>query len=128
MLNRNDRSALRRNRNAVSWLCLLCIILSVWIKILYGDISEFSNNNNSIRIELDSTQALCNNRRFIIDSLMSVINHKNVDTSKTSTEPKKESTFVKVKVDSVKKDVRTKVDSIRPSRKDTILKDTLKLN
>lgn len=82
MLNRNDRNALKRNRNAVSWLCLLCIILFIWIKIIYGDINTYSTNNNELRFNLDETQKICIDRKKTIDSLIMVINYKQVDTPK----------------------------------------------
>jgi hypothetical protein len=119
MLNRNDRIALKRNRNAVSWLCVLCLALLLWIKMLYGDVESFSNNNNSIRYELDSAMKLSEIRKNKIDSLMSVINYKQVDTPKVEIKPYK----------IVKKDSLTitkqRVDSVKPDKKDTILKDSL---
>ena len=33
MLNRNDRKALRRNRSAVSWLCVLLLFLVVYVSL-----------------------------------------------------------------------------------------------
>jgi hypothetical protein len=116
MLNRNDRNALKRNRNAVSWLCLLCVILFVWVKLIYGDINTYSTNNNELRYNLDECQKLCIDRKKTIDSLLSVINYKPVDTPKlvvkTYKPIKKDSSIIKVKVDSSKAEI--------------ILKDTVK--
>jgi len=119
MLNRNDRNALKRNRNAVSWLCLLCIILFIWIKIIYGDIESYSINNNEIRYELNSCQKMCISRKKTIDSLINVINYKPIDTQKVVAKIykpiKKDSLIIKAKLDTSKSEV-----------KDIILKDTIK--
>jgi hypothetical protein len=116
MLNINDRKALKRNRNGVSWLTFLCIILLIWIKVIYGDIETYSNNNSELRYELNEAQKLCIDRKKTIDSLMNVINYKPIDTPnlvvKTYKPIKKDSLIVKPKVDSSKTDI--------------ILKDTIK--
>jgi hypothetical protein len=118
MLNRNDRTDLRRNRNAVSWLCVLCIILFVWIKVIYGDINTYSTNNNEIRFNLEETQKLCIDRKKTIDSLLSVINYKPVDTPKlVVVKP-----YKPVKKDSLVTKDKAKIDS---SKVEIILKDTL---
>jgi hypothetical protein len=117
MLNINDRRALKRNRNAVSWLCFLCIILLIWIKMIYGNIDTYSTNNNEIRFNLEETQKLCIDRKRVIDSLMNVINYKTIDTPKL---------VVKTPYKPVKKDsliIKAKVDS---SKTEIILKDTVK--
>ena len=118
MLNRNDRIALRRNRNAVTWLITLCLLLGFWIKMLYSDIETYSNNNNEIRYHLDETQKLCIDRKKIIDSLMNVINYKQVDT------PKVVKTYKPIKKDSLI--VKDKIDTSKSQVKDIILKDTIK--
>ena len=117
MLNRNDRNALKRNRNAVSWLCLLCIILFIWIKIIYGDINTYSTNNNELRFNLDETQKLCIDRKKTIDSLIMVINYKQVDTPKIVVK-----TYKPVKKDSLITKPKVKVDS---SKVEIIFKDTI---
>lgn len=117
MLNRRDRTALRRNRSAVSWLCILSVILAVWIKNLYSDISFLRTDYETTSIELDEAQKECNRRKNTIDSLIAVINHKD-----TTVEVKKSYKIV------TRKDTIThKIDSIKPLKKDTnFLKDTLK--
>ena len=117
MLNRNDRNALKRNRNAVSWLCLLCIILFIWIKIIYGDINTYSTNNNELRFNLDETQKLCIDRKKTIDSLIMIINYKQVDTPKIVVK-----TYKSVKKDSLITKPKVKVDS---SKVEIIFKDTI---
>ena len=117
MLNRNDRKALRRNRSAVSWLCVLVLVLGVWIKNLYSDVSFVETDNFSITKELDETQRECEKRQNKIDSLIAVINHKDtavVDIKKTYKPIVRKDTTIH------------KVDSIRTLKKDTILKDTIK--
>jgi predicted Holliday junction resolvase-like endonuclease len=117
MLNRNDRRALRRNRSGVSWLCILVIILAVWIRNLYGDISFIETDYENTTRELTETQKECEKRKTKIDSLIAVINHK--DTLVEITKPYKPS---------VRKDTTVpRIDSIKPLKKDTnFLKDTLK--
>jgi hypothetical protein len=119
MLNRNDRNALKRNRNAVSWLCLLCIILFIWIKIIYGDIVAYSNNNNELRYDLDACQKLCTDRKKTIDSLLNVINYKSIDTQKVVVK-----TYKPIKKDSLL--IKAKVDTSKSELKNMILKDTIK--
>lgn len=116
MLNINDRKALKRNRNGVSWLTFLCVILFIWIKVIYGNIETYSNNNNELRYELEEAQKLCINRKKVIDSLVSVINYKHVDTIKSVVK-----TYKPIKKDSLI--IKAKVDS---SKADIILKDTVK--
>lgn len=118
MLNRNDRKALKRNRNGVSWLSILCIVLFVWIKMIYGDIDTYSTNNSELRFNLDETQKLCISRKKTIDSLINVINYKQVDT------PKVVKTYKPIKKDSLL--IKPKVDTSKTISKDLILKDTLK--
>jgi hypothetical protein len=116
MLNRNDRKALRRNRNAVSWLCVLLLFLVVWIKNLYSDINFVETDYNILNIELDETKRECERRKNKIDSLTAIINHRD-----TVSEIKKSYKPV------VRKDTTShKVDSIKPLKEDTILKDTIK--
>ena len=116
MLNRNDRKSLRRNRSAVSWLCILSVILAVWIRNLYSDISFLRTDYDTTSVELDEAQKECNKRKNTIDSLTAVINHK--DTSVEVIKPYKPV---------VRKDITVpRIDSIKPLKKDTnFLKDTL---
>ena len=123
MLNRNDRNALKRNRNAVSWLVFLCIALGIWIKTLYSDIGYMSSINQENRTTLIESQRVCQQRQRTIDSLLSVINYKPVDTAKSAIKP-----YKVVKKDSLKVDTTTKQTiSVKPTKNDTILKDSLKL-
>jgi hypothetical protein len=114
MLNRNDRKALRRNRSAVSWLCVLVLVLVIWIKNLYGDIDFFQSDYNATTGELSEIQKESQIRKNKIDSLINIINHKDtvVEVKNTYKAP-------------VRKDTTThKIDSIKPLKKD-ILKDTV---
>jgi hypothetical protein len=117
MLNRNDRRALRRNRSGVSWLCILVIILAVWIRNLYSDISFLRTDYDTTSVYLDEAQKECNKRKNTIDSLIAIINHK--DTLVDVIKPYKPA---------VRKDTTVpRIDSIKPLKKDTnFLKDTLK--
>ena len=117
MLNRRDRTALRRNRSAVSWLCILSVILAVWVRNLYSDISFIRTDYETTVVELQETQKECNKRKNTIDSLITVINHKDtlVEITKTYKPAVRKDTTV------------PRIDSIKPLKKDTnFLKDTLK--
>ena len=118
MLNRNDRIALRRNRNAVTWLITLCLLLGFWIKMLYSDIDTLSYNRAINTQELKDAQKICIDRRKTIDSLTSVINYKQVDT------PKVVKTYKPIKKDSLI--TKAKVDTSKSESKDIILKDTIR--
>ena len=80
MLNRNDRVSLRRNRSAVSWLCILCIFLIIWIINLKRDISDQEYDYRILSVELNEFQVLCNRKNKNIDSLNSIIKFKQIDT------------------------------------------------
>lgn len=115
MLNRNDRSALKRNRSAVSWLCLLCLVLLVWIKLLYNEMSTFSNNVKTLKYDLETSHKLYIDSEKAIDSLVGLVNYKPIDTPKIATKPYK----------SLNKDsliTKSKSDSIKLEKKDTISK------
>ncbi len=118
MLNRNDRKALRRNRSAVSWLCVLLLFLVIWIKNLYSDISFVENDNNIIKIELDEVKRECESHKSKIDSLTAIINQK--DTGVISEVKKSYKPIVR------KDTTGHKVDSIKPLKEENILKDTIK--
>jgi hypothetical protein len=118
MLNRNDRKALRRNRSAVSWLCVLLLFLVVWIKNLYSDIRFVETDYNILNIELDEAKRECEKRKNKIDSLTAIINHK--DTSVISEIKKSYKPIVR------KDTTGHKVDSIKPLKEENILKDTIK--
>jgi peptidoglycan hydrolase CwlO-like protein len=113
MLNRNDRKSLRRNRSAVSWLCVLSIILVVWIRNLYSDMSFVKDDYNDVIRELSEKRKEIDRVNNKIDSLTKIINYKD-----TSVEIKKSyiPTVRKEKIDTTVKIVK----------KDTLLKDSLK--
>ena len=114
MLNRNDRVSLRRNRSAVSWLCILCIFLIIWIINLKRDISDQEYDYKILSIELNDVQVLCNRKNKNIDSLNSIINFKPIDTPII-----KKATHVSV---TIKKDTMDR----RIDTNNVILKDTVK--
>jgi hypothetical protein len=117
MLNRNDRSALRRNRSAVSWLCLLSIILAVWLVTSIRENTSQREDYTILLTEMSDIQRLNDRRGKMIDSLVKVINYKPIDTPvfiKPYKPIKKDTSIVNQKTDSTK------------SIKEFILKDTLK--
>ena len=72
MLNRNDKRALRRNRSAVSWLCILVIILAVWLRNLYSDIDYARFERDGAFYDLNESQMELSRSRKKIDSLYKV--------------------------------------------------------
>jgi peptidoglycan hydrolase CwlO-like protein len=113
MLNRNDRKSLRRNRSAVSWLCVLSIILIVWIRNLYSDMSFAKEDYNDVVRELSEKQKEIDRGNNKIDSLTKIINYKD-----TSVEVKKPY------IPTVRKEI---IDTtVKIVKKDTLLKDSIK--
>lgn len=117
MLNRNDRIALRRNRSAVSWLCLTIILLVVWIFNLKHDVNYEKDNHSMLLSEFADYQKTCSEKDRKIDSLIKIINYKPVDTSTNK------KVYKPVPVTVIKKDTSDrKVDT----NKRIILEDTIK--
>ena len=120
MLNRNDRIALRRNRSAVSWLILLALILIVWLVTSIREVNSQREDYTILLTEITDVQSLNERKGRIIDSLVKVINYKQVDT------PVIKKPVLKLPVKKDTSIVYHKVDSTKSVKKDFILKDTLK--
>ena len=120
MLNRNDRVALRRNRNAVSWLVLISIVLTIWLITAIRDDDYQREDYKILLIEMNNVQELSERKSRIIDSLIKVISYKQIDTPVVKKIPYK----LPVKKDTSV--VYQKSDSSKSIKKDFILKDTLK--
>lgn len=118
MLNRNDRNSLRRNRNAVSWLVIFCFGLGFWVKMLYSDIEALTYNRDLNTQELKDAHEISIDRKNKIDSLISIINYKPIDTPKLVVKP-----YKPIKKDSLL--IKPKVDTSNAVSKDIILKDTI---
>jgi hypothetical protein len=73
MLNRNDRVALRRNRAAVSWLCFLLFVLTIWIVNLYKDKNFIKNESEVILFQMSDYQNTIISKNKTIDSLNKLI-------------------------------------------------------
>lgn len=119
MLNRNDRVALKRNRSAVSWLVLLSIVLAVWLITSIKDVATQREDYKILLIEMTDIQSLSEKRAKMIDSLVKVINYKQIDTpvvTKAYKSPVKKDTSI----------VHQKLDSTKSVNKFIILKDSLK--
>ena len=115
MLNRNDRVSLRRNRAAVSWLSILVFIMGIWIINLYRDRSGLYNDIDYGISSLKDHQEIIKSKNKTIDSLNSEIfkltqvkkdsfveNRPRTITPRTIV--KKDTNFVKLETDTVKKD------------------------
>ena len=116
MLNRNDKRALRRNRSAVSWLCILVIILSVWLRNLYSDIDYARFERDGAFYDLNESEMELNKSRKKIDSLYKVINYK--DTIPVVKKVQKSST----KKDTISYKSDTTLKSLK--KENIILKDS----
>ena len=94
MLNRNDRIALRRNRAAVSWLCLISLLLVIWIISIYSNTRYLQSDLEMHSEQLKNAEIDIELKTKKIDSLSKVIfNLQNPpkDTIKPVTfKPKKE--------------------------------------
>lgn len=115
MLNRNDRVALRRNRAAVSWLCFILFIFIIWIVNLYKDKSHINDEAEINLSQMTEYQNVIISKNKTIDSLNSVIlkftqvkkdtiEIKQVRQLPKVKESKKDSSFVKLNPDTIKKD------------------------
>jgi hypothetical protein len=116
-MTRQERRLLNKSRQTTSWLVFLCILLGVWIKFKYDDVSYVKMNMESLSHELDDYQKLNKKLNLKLDSFNRASIVKVIDTPsiiKPIYKPKP------VKIDTV-----IPKDSIKPGKKD-ILKDTLK--
>lgn len=118
MLNRNDRVALKRNRNAVTLLFILCIFLLFWIKSLYSDIDHIQYEKDSLNQDFYKLEQVSKIRKKEIDSLITKLNYK----EPSDTTPKK---FYKPVVD--KSSVGLIKQTTMP-KIDTVSEDSLKSN
>lgn len=115
-ISRYDRKFLRRNRSAVSWLSILCVILAIWLNNLYSDIDNIRYDNLSIKYDLEEYKKISIEKSKKIDSLIKVLNKPNI-------EPVDKKIYKPV----IKKDTTYhRVDSVKTIKKDTILKDSVK--
>lgn len=116
-MTRQERRLLNRTRQSVSWLVVLCIVLGVWLKNKYGDVSYAEMEKETAVLELLECQKDNNKLTLKLDSFNRV-SIKQVDTTPI-VKP------VVYKPKSIKIDTII-TDSIKPIRKDTLKKDTIK--
>lgn len=116
-MTRQERRLLNRTRQSVSWLAILCIILGVWLNNKYGDVSYVEMEKKVAVEELLECQKINNKLTLKLDSINRA-SIKPVDTT-----PVIKPVIYKPKP--IKIDTAI-IDSIKPVKKDTIKKDTIK--
>ena len=116
-MTRQERRLLNRTRQSVSWLVILCIILGVWLNNKYGDVSYAEMEKKVAIEELLECQKTNNKLNLKLDSINRA-SIKPVDTT-----PVIKPVIYKPKP--IKIDTAI-IDSIKPVKKDTIKKDTIK--
>jgi hypothetical protein len=78
MLNRDEIKINKILRRVSSILSILLIFLIVWIKNLYTDIYFIEMENSNIDRELIGIQKECDMKERKIDSLIGIINYKDI--------------------------------------------------
>ena len=116
-MTRQERRLLNRTRQSASWLCILCIILGVWLKTKYSDVSYVESEKENALLDLLECQKINNSLTLKLDSFNRA-SIKPVDTTPVI-KP------VVYKPKPIKIDTAI-VDSIKPVKKDTLKKDTIK--
>lgn len=114
-MTRQERRLLNKSRQTSSWLFAICIILGIWVKYKYDDVSCVRMDLELLTHEVDEYQKVNKNLNLKLDSFSRSSVVKVIDTPsiiKPIYKPK-----------SVKIDTVTPKDSVK---KDIILKDTLK--
>jgi len=110
-MTRQERRLLNRTRQTVSWLCVLCITLVVWLKTKYIDVSHVESGKEYVVNELLECQKINNTLTLKLDSFNRA-SIKPVDTT-----PDVKAVIYKPK--SIKIDTII-VDSINSIKKDSI--------
>jgi folate-dependent tRNA-U54 methylase TrmFO/GidA len=71
-MNRQERRLLNKTRRTFSWIALLCIVLCIWLKYKYDDVSYIKMDMESTLIELEEVREINKNLNKKIDSLISI--------------------------------------------------------
>ena len=116
-MTRQERRLLNRTRQTASWMCILCIILGVWLKTKYSDVSYAESEKENAILDLLECQKTNNKLTLKLDSFNRA-SIKPIDTTPVI-KP------VVYKPKPIKIDTAI-VDSIKPVKKDTLKKDTIK--
>lgn len=110
-MTRQERRLLNSTRQTVSWLCVFCIILGVWLKNKYSDVSYAETEKEAAVHELLECKKINNKLILKLDSF-----------NRVSIKPVDATPIVKpivYKPKSIKIDTVV-IDSINPIKKDTI--------
>jgi len=116
-MTRQERRLLNRTRQSASWLVILCIILGVWLKNKYSDVSYAESEKETVVNQLLECEEINNKLTLKLDSFNRAC-IKPVDTTPIVKpivyKPKS------IKIDTVI------TDSIKSVKKETLKKDTIK--
>ena len=116
-MTRQERRLLNKTRQTASWLCVLCIVLGIWLKTKYSDVSCAETEKEIAVHELLECEKINNKLTLKLDSF-----------NRASIKPVDTTPIVKpivYKPKSIKIDTVIS-DSIKPIKKDTLKKDTIK--
>jgi hypothetical protein len=67
-MTRQERRLLNRTRQTASWMCILCIILGVWLKTKYSDVSYAESEKENAILDLLECQKTNNKLTLKLDS------------------------------------------------------------
>ncbi len=110
-MTRQERRLLNRTRHSASWLVILCIVLVVWLKTKYSDVSHVESEKEYVVTDLLECQKINNILTLKLDSF-----------NRASIKPIDKTPIVKpiiYKPKSIKIDTVV-IDSINPIKKDSI--------
>ena len=116
-MTRQERRLLNKTRQTASWLCVLCIVLGIWLKNKYSDVSCAETEKEIAVHELLESEKINNKLTLKIDSF-----------NRASIKPVDTTPIVKpivYKPKSIKIDTVV-IDSIKTLKKETLKKDTIK--
>jgi hypothetical protein len=116
-MTRQERRILNRIRQTASWMCILCIILGVWLKTKYSDVSHVESEKEYLVNDLLECQKINNALTLKLDSF----NRASIKPIDTTPDVKD----VVYKPKSIKIDTVI-TDSIKPIKKDSTKKDSIK--
>jgi hypothetical protein len=111
-MTRQERRLLNKSRQTSSWLVVLCIILGIWIKYKYDDVSYAKMDLQGARQEISEYQRINGILNLKLDSINKA-SIKHIDTTPVAVKPIYKPKAIKV-------DTVIPKDSIKPVKKDSI--------
>ena len=111
-MTRQERRKLNKSRQTSSWLVVLCIILGIWIKYKYDDVSYVKMDIVTLSHEVDEYQKLNKKLNLKLDSFSRSSVVKTIDTPSI--------------IKPIYKPKPVKIDTVIPRDSITVKKDILK--